>query len=241
MASKRSSASRPVWWFARAAAFLTLTAGPDERDVRSSAADREVADRARRLDAVVGVLGDLQRAQWVAFEAVAGARNVCRQGGSRRAAKRPRRGSDRAWNQCSRARLEDTAPVGRFPAIDAGQRSVPSAARTARDPRVVPRASSSLRAAESTAALPGGSGHRGDRRIGLQEAGAGGVRSPALVRRRAGRLEHVTAARRQGKCGALEDRLGLCRGQCADLPRASGRRCPRRAGWPSTCRRGSSS
>jgi hypothetical protein len=68
MASNTSFARRPVWRFARAAAF-DVDAGPDKRDVRSSALSE--LRIARGLDAVVGVFGHFQRAQRVAFEAVA--------------------------------------------------------------------------------------------------------------------------------------------------------------------------
>ncbi len=48
---------------------LDLDRGTHERDVRAAAADGEVPDGARRLDAVVGVGGDLQLAQRIALDA----------------------------------------------------------------------------------------------------------------------------------------------------------------------------
>ena len=76
MASQSASGRRPVCVVGARRGLLDLDRGTDERDVRPPAADREVADRALRLDAVVGVRGHLQRAQRVALEAVAGARSV---------------------------------------------------------------------------------------------------------------------------------------------------------------------
>ena len=92
---------------------LDVDAGADERDVRSAAADREVADRALRLDAVVGVLGHLQRAQWVPFEAVAGARRLSRQEASRRAGRG--RAEGRIGHGASVAALGDRATARTVP------------------------------------------------------------------------------------------------------------------------------